>query len=203
MKLFLTSQASKVLDKIAGSLDNPPVAYSLLFIPTAGDPYGDNKPWLEEDRQKLYELGFKIEDYDLKGKKKNEVKKAVEKSDIIFVAGGNTFYLLDKMRASGFDQIIRELQGSDRVYIGSSAGSCIAGPNIEPIAAFDDPSRAQLESSKALELVDFVVLPHSGKEKYADIQAKVISEYGNKYKIIQITDEQMIVVENGNYEITK
>lgn len=201
MKLFLTSQANMVLDKIVSMLDKPANQLTVAFIPTAGDLYGDNKPWMDADRDKLVELGFKVEDFDIKDKNQNEVKEELFKSDVIFVAGGNTFYLLEKMIKSGTDKVINELKDSDKIYIGSSAGSCIVGPDIKPIAVFDDPSEAQLESSHALGLVDFVVLPHAGKEKYAPIQNKVVKDFADKYKIIQITDEQMIVVDEKGMRI--
>ena len=192
MKLFLTSAANKVLDKIVSMLDKPARGMSVAFVPTAGDSYGDNNPWMKADRNKLIELGFKVTDFDLKGKTEHEAREALAKVDAIFVAGGNTFYLLEKMRACGFDKVINDLKSSDKIYIGSSAGSCVAGPDIEPIAVFDDPSAAQLESTYGLGLVDFVVLPHAGKEKYAEVQANVIKDFSNKYKIIQITDEQFL-----------
>jgi len=197
MKLFLTSQASMVLDKIVSIIDKPANQLSVVFIPTAGNPYGEDKPWMDADRDKLKELGFKVTDFDINGKNEDEVRGKLSKTDIIFVAGGNTFYLLEKMRKSGTDKVINELKNSDKIYIGSSAGSCIAGPDIEPLTAFDDPSKAQLESSKALGLVDFVVLPHAGKEKYALIQDKILKDFGQKYKIIQITDTEMLD-NNGN-----
>jgi len=108
----------------------------------------------------------------------------------------------EKARKSGFDKVLRELAQiervdlrglSEKVYIGSSAGSIIAGPNIEPIKSFDDPSAAKLDSYDAIGLVDFVVLPHWGKEKYAAKQETVLKEFGNKYKLKPIKDGEMIV----------
>lgn len=192
MKIFLTSQANMVLDKIVAELDRPANEMSVVFIPTAGDPYGDDKPWMDADRNKLIELGFKVTDFDLKNKTESEVREALNKVNVIFVAGGNTFYLLEKIKASGFDKIINELKNSDKIYIGSSAGSCAAGPDIEPISDLDEPEVAKLESTESLGLVDFVVLPHANKEKYAEVQKEVIKKYGDKYKIVQIRDEEYI-----------
>ena len=67
----------------------------------------------------------------------------------------------------------------------------------------DDPSKApNLASTKGIGLVDFVILPHWGKEKYKDRYEKVMSQYGSShYKLIKITDEQAIVVEGNKYNI--
>jgi len=192
MNIFLTSQASKVLDKIVPMLEKTASEMSVAFIPTAGDVYGDVKPWMYEDRGKLVELGFKVIDFNISGKTEKEVKEVLESVDVIFIAGGNTFYLLERMRQCGADKIIKELVQNGKIYIGSSAGSCVAGPNIEPIAVFDDPSVVQLKSTEGLGLVDFVVLPHADNPKYAEIQEKVMKDFREKYNIKKITDEEWI-----------
>jgi dipeptidase E len=190
MKLFFTSSANLVLDKIVLDLPKNPSAYKVAFVPTAGDPYED-KYWQVEDHNKLIELGFQVEDFDLKNKNETEVREYLNNIDIIFVAGGNTFYLLDQANKSGFTKVIKELKDSDKIYIGSSAGSCIAGPDLEPIAPIDDPEFANLDSTKAFGLVDFVVIPHYGRDKYLPIQEKVIEEFGEKYKLVPLMDGDM------------
>lgn len=193
MKLYLTSIASQSLDKIAAELPKLPKDLEVLFIPTAADTYAkDNRPWLDADRDKFIELGFQVEDFNINGKSEDKVREKLFNADIIFVSGGNTFYLLEKVKASGFDKVLRELSGSDKIYIGSSSGSIIVGPNIEPIKSFDDPSAANLDSYDAIGLVDFVVLPHWGKEKYATKQEKVLKEFGKKYKLKPIKDGEMV-----------
>lgn len=193
MKLFLTSNAVNVLEKIVPKLLKKPEELKVMFIPTAGDPY-EEKPWLEADRGKLVELGFQVTDFDLKEKTEAEIREAVSKVDIIFVAGGNTFYLLEKARKSGFEKVIKELKNSDKIYIGSSAGSIIAGPNLEPVRDFDHPEKANLDSNEAFGLVDFVIMPHWGREKYAARQENAIKEFGKKYKLKPLKDDEMVVI---------
>jgi len=193
MKIYLTSIASSVLEKIVPELPKKPSEMKVAFIPTAADTYGaDNRPWLDADRAKFVELGFQLEDFDLKNKTEDEVRAALSKSDIIFVAGGNTFYLLEKIKQSGFDKVLRELKASEKIYIGSSAGSIIVGPNIEPLKSLNHSEEANLDNYDAIGLVDFVVLPHWGKEKYAAKQEAVIKEFGKKYKLKPIKDGEMV-----------
>jgi len=195
MKLYLTSVASQSLAEIVPDLPQKPEELKVAFIPTAADTYAkDNRPWFDADRDKFIELGFQIEDFDLKGKSEEEVREALSKSDVIFVSGGNTFYLLEHVKKSGFDKVLREISKSDKIYIGSSAGSIIVGPNIEPIKSFDDPSAANLDSYDGFGLVDFVILPHWGREKYAARQDAVIKEFGTKYKLKPIKDGEMVVI---------
>lgn len=185
--LYLTSQASKTMSKLIPFLKDKPENLRVAFIPTAADPYA-SKPWMEEDRDRLSELGFKVFEVDIKDRTEKELRGELKDIDIIFVAGGNTFYLLEKARKSGFEELVKELVGNGVLYIGSSAGSVIAGPNIEAVQDFDDPKEAELNSTIGFGLVDFVVLPHFKNPKYAPLQEAVIKKFGEKYKIVPITD---------------
>lgn len=197
MKLFLTSVAANVLDKLVPLLSKSPKELSVLFIPTGADPY-KSREWMDDDRNKLVELRFNVSDFDLNGKKEDEVRQVLLKTNIAFVAGGNTFYLLEKVRQSRFDKVVKDLIKKDLIYIGSSAGSVILGPNIEPMKYLDDPSKApSLSDYSGMGLVDFVLLPHFDNKKYDDAYKKLMKEYKNIYKLQPLADNQAIIV-NGN-----
>ncbi|OGH02924.1 MAG: hypothetical protein A2798_00650 [Candidatus Levybacteria bacterium RIFCSPHIGHO2_01_FULL_37_17] len=198
--LFLTSQAYNVLHRLIPLLKDKPENLSVAFIPTAADLYKE-RPWMDDDRNKLVELGFNVFDLDLKNKNEEDLKKILSNVNLIFVAGGNTFYLLEKCRKSGFDKLIRQLLDRGVVYIGSSAGSVIAGPDIEAVKDFDDPDEANLESTTGFGLVNFVTLPHFKNAKYSTLHDKVIKEYGKKYNIIPITDQQAVLVQDTKNQV--
>lgn len=195
MKLFLTSQASEVMDKIVPMLPKKPSELKLAFIPTAGDPYGDNKPWMDADRAQLVDLGFEVADFDLKNITEIQTRKTLSKFDILFVAGGNTFYLLDYVRKSGFDKVVKELVEKGVIYIGSSAGSYVACPTIEAASwkHLGDRNKVGLKDLSAIGLVDFLVVAHY-EEKYRDaVKAGIKTTH---YPVIPLTNDQMIVVED-------
>lgn len=199
MKIFLTSQAYKVMGKIAAMLPKPTNELRLAFIPTAGDPYGDNKPWMDADRDKLVELEFQVEDFDLKNKTEAETRQTLSMFDIIFVAGGNSFYLLNEAKKSGFDKVAKELVKKGTVYIGSSAGSYIACPTIEAAGwKHADKNIVNLKDLTALNLVDFIVVCH-----YSN-QYKEVVEDGKKttkYPVITLTDNQFIFADDNNFKV--
>ena len=201
-KLFLTSVACNVLDKFVELLDCPPSDLTVAFIPTAADVYED-KSFVDDDRNKLSELGFKILDINIAGKSEEILQEQLKDVDIIFVAGGNTFYLLGKTIASGFDKIAKKLVENGKYYIGSSAGSVLAGLTIEPVKLLDEPSKAQnLKSFEGLKLIDKIVLPHYGNEKYQDKMNKILTDYADvKDKIIKLTDNQAAVINDGEIKI--
>jgi len=201
MKLFLTSSADVVLPKIVQHLPKAPQDLSVAFIPTAAKPYLI-APWVSLDRRKLNQLGFNVTTLDLHNKTKDQVTSALSNVDIVFVAGGNTFYLLEKARECGLDMVLDELLPKGLIYIGSSAGSILVGPDIEPIKIFDNPGSAKLRASTGLNFVDFIVLPHYGRDKYKSHHQKVIDDYGDKYKLIPLRDDQFIIADlNGNHKI--
>lgn len=201
-KLFLTSVACNVLDKFVELLDCPPSELTVAFIPTAADVY-ENKSFVDNDRNKLSELGFKILDVNINGKTEEILQEQLKDVDIIFVAGGNTFYLLEKTIASGFDKIVKNLIKNGKYYIGSSAGSVLAGLTIEPVKLLDNPSKApNLKSFDGLKLIDKIILPHYGNEKYQDKINQILADYSDVQKnIIKLTDNQAAVIEDEKLKI--
>ncbi|MBA3723871.1 MAG: Type 1 glutamine amidotransferase-like domain-containing protein [Candidatus Levybacteria bacterium] len=198
MKLFLTSNAYQTLDLITPLLPTYPPQMTVAFIPTAADMY-DTALWMERDRKKLQEMGFIVFDIPLKDTPERLLRKELSGVDCIFVAGGNTFYLLEHAQKSGFTTVARELVQKGVIYIGSSAGSVLAGPNIEPVKVFDDPDIAQLDSYTGLGFVDFIALPHyvSGDSTYK----KVIEDYKGKYTFVPLSNEQAVIATEKGHEI--
>ena len=203
MKIFLTSIADKVLEKLVPYFSKNPSEMKVAFIPTAGDLYAD-KPWQERDRDKLEELGFQIKDVDLKITQHQALRNVLSDVDIIFVAGGNTSYLLEKAQQSGFLHITKDLIHSGTIYIGSSAGSLLAGPNIEMDKIYDEGEFGkELASYEALGLVDFVVLPHANRKEYRPYVDKIKTEYSQKYSFVELADNQALVLIDGKKELVE
>ena len=198
-RLFLTSVGLSALPKF---VLKPLTDLKVGFIPTAADPYED-KWFVDIDRKKLQEFGVKLIEIDLKNTNKNALRTKLNDIDMIYVAGGNTFYLLEKMQESGFDELIKEYVQKGVIYVGASAGAVVVCPTIEPLQDLDDPSKAShLISYNALNLIDFIVLSHYGKEKYKEKYEKLVNTYKNKgYKIIGLRDDQAIVVNGLQYDV--
>ena len=176
---------------------------SVAFVPTAADLYIE-KPWVETDRQKIIDLGFQVEDVDIKQFSEAELRRKLLSKDIIFVTGGTTTYLLEKARQSGFDMIIKDLVKKGVIYIGSSAGSVLAGPNIEVDRIYDHRHLGkELGSYEGLGLVDIVVLPHADNRKYMLIIQEIIEKFGKKYKLQELNDNQALLVKDSKAQLVE
>lgn len=75
----------------------------------------------------------------------------------VFVGGGNTYALLARLRAAGLLPAIAERVGAGLPYVGASAGSNVAGPNI---LTTNDWNVVALDRFDALGLVPFNINPH-------------------------------------------
>lgn len=200
-RIFLTSKANLVLEKLAGLANINPKNTSVAFIPTAADPYED-KSFVDEDRQKLLELGYQVTDIDLKIHTYETLTEILSPFNIIFVAGGNSFYLLEKCLEVNFKKILEDLL-EEKIYIGSSAGAVILGPNIEPYKNMDDPSKAQkLESYSGINIINFLVLPHFGKQKYKQEYQELLSAiFDTPYFYITLQNTQAVWLANGTIQL--
>jgi dipeptidase E len=188
MKIFLTSYAGRVIDKIIPKLPKRPQDLKALFITTASNPYPEH-PWIDEDRDNLTKNGFALTDFDLVDKNEDEVRKSVNENDIIFVEGGNTFYLLKYARESGFDKVMIEQKNGDKVYIGVSAGAYIATPDIRPTEWKREKDHHGINDFTGMGLVSFAVFPHY-EDKYKELIDTRKKEL--KCDLVTIRDDEFI-----------
>ena len=193
MRLYLASYAMVTMTKIINHEGRDFAGKKAVFIPTAGDPY-DNKDFVDADKIALKKYGLDVVEIDVKSKSEEEVRKVVGGADIVLVAGGNTFYLMEKLKESGADKVIKEFVKNGGVYIGSSAGSIICCPTIEGAKEFDDPSLApKLNNFDGMGIFKDVIIPHTHKEKYFERVKRATEKLESKgYKVYPLTDDDVL-----------
>lgn len=203
-KLYLASSIDVTASGIAKDIGKNPKKLRLAFIFTAAEPEKGNKDWLRDDRGGLLKAGFGLFDYTITGKTVKDFQNDLQNVDIIHVNGGNTFYLLLQARKSGFDKWIMNFVETGGIYTGSSAGSIIAAPNIEPLRILETKIyEKKLKTYNAFGLVDFIIFPHWGSRDFKNsyLNHRVDFAYKPENKIILLNDRQYVKVENDMYRI--
>lgn len=200
--VFLTSSLQNVAKDLSSHLDKS--VKKFLFIITASEIKEKDLSWRDDDRKSMTKLGYKLEDYSVTDKSSGEIKEKLSEVDGIIMEGGNTFYLLQQIQLSRSAEIIRKFVENGGVYIGSSAGSIIAGPDIYPVRRLDNLKDApRIKGNKGLCLTDIVILPHWGSPHFKSrYMTRWQQNYNLDHKIIPLTDNQYLVFNGENYKIT-
>jgi peptidase E len=196
--LLLTSAGMVMKDEIIKLLTKPAYDITVGFITTAYKYKLEQDPgYINRDLQIMREeMGFNVQEIDIEGKTESEIMKLLELKDVIFVAGGNTFYLLCAMRKCNFEKVIKKLLKWGKVYIGVSAGSIVAGRTIKTAGWKNaDKNNVGLKNLKGLDLVPFDIFVHYQPE-HAEIIRAQIKNPKKRFKNLRIlTDDQAILVQ--------
>lgn len=189
-KLFLTSSFQETYQQLEEFSGESLEGKSVAFFDTASqiEEYSD----YVDEAFKLFEKHFKAKPFrvDLKA---DNLAESIQNTAYIYVAGGNTFYLLQELKANGADKLIINHINDGKVYIGESAGSIIMSPDISYIAQMDDKKKAsQLTTCEGLNLIDVYPLPHAQSEYLGECAAAIIETYQNKLKLVVLTDQDVL-----------
>src|ERR1044072_3218010 len=133
MKLLLTSNGLSN-DSIARALfdlvGKKPGDTALVFIPTASNVETGDKDWFINDLINIHKQGFKsVSITDISAVPEDIWRPQLEQADILFFEGGNTYHLMRWINKSGLAKILPKLL-EKRVYVGLSAGSMVASPDL-------------------------------------------------------------------------
>lgn len=211
MTLLLTSNGIKgeIVNIFPTLLKKPASEYSVAFDITAAYGKEDNPQWFGKFRDQLYQLGItNIEDLDLRNKNPDELDKLLSYKDMLFVNGGNTFFLLDCMRKTGFEKALKKFLSEDKLYVGVSAGGIIVTPNIA-IAGVEpgDVNSVGMQDFTGLNIVDFEFSPHvpdmvsyESVEEYSKTTPHKIFAVDD-YAAVLVQENKVSVIGDGKYKI--
>jgi dipeptidase E len=201
MKLFLTSAGlvPEVAPDFLKLLGKAPEKAKMIFIPTAANPELD-RWYLNKDKLVIAQLGITdITEVDIEKENEKTLAEKLDGVDIIYVEGGNTFYLLKYVRESGFEKLAKQFLERGGVYVGVSAGSMIAGPNIETANwKHADRNEVGLQDLAAMNLVPFAIAPHIDE---TNIEATKAEAAKVSYPVIALSDKQAVVVDDAKTQI--
>jgi dipeptidase E len=122
----------------------------VLFVPFA---LHDQDGYAEKTRERFQWLGYGLDSLH----QSSDKLQAVSNAEGIFIGGGNTFRLLKTLYDHELLPVIKQRVQLGMPYMGSSAGSNVAGPTIRTT---NDMPIVEPPSLNALNLVSFQINPH-------------------------------------------
>ena len=121
----------------------------------------------------------------------DEILAAISRCDVIYVSGGNTFYLLKELRKSRAAQAIKNAVKAGKIYVGESAGAIAAAPDTKYATLMDENS-AKVSDFRGLNLVDFCVVPHFGCEPFTEATREIMAKFGDVCDLRAINNDEFI-----------
>ena len=200
--LFLASYFSDVANLFVEYTKNTCAGKRVVFILAAKNP-AKLPFFVVSDKETLEKLGLIIDELELSGASQDEVESKITNADYVFLAGGNTFFLLQELKRTGADKLITEHINKGKIYFSTSAGSIVVSKDIEYIKHFDSLKAApKLKNDfSALGIIDFHIIPHCTSFKKAT--EKIVDEYSEKIDLRPIHNKQAIIVKGNQVEMVE
>jgi dipeptidase E len=170
----------------------------VLFVPFA---LHDHAGYASKVRARFETLGFELQSLH----ETSDPKTSIEGSEAIFIGGGNTFRLLKALYDRDLVAAIRDRVTTGLPYIGSSAGSNVAGPTIRTT---NDMPIVEPPSFEALGLFSWQINPHyldpiPGSTHMGETREERILQFleENETPVIGLREGAILRLENGACEL--
>jgi dipeptidase E len=166
----------------------------VLFVPFA---LFDRDTYASTAQKRFEKMGYDLSSIHTAA---NPVQ-AINETEAIFIGGGNTFRLLKTLYDFDLLDPLRERVAAGMPYIGSSAGSNVAGPTIKTT---NDMPIVQPASFNALGLVAFQLNPHyldpdPNSKHMGETREERIIQFleENDTPVIGLREGALLRIENG------
>jgi len=170
----------------------------VLFVPFA---LHDHAAYASRVGERFARLGYGVDSVH----EAPDMRQAVRTAEAIFIGGGNTFRLLKSLYDFELLSAIRARVENGMPYMGSSAGSNVAGPTIKTT---NDMPIVEPPSFQALGLVSFQINPHyldpnPGSTHMGETREERILQFleENETPVVGLREGAMLRVENGSCEL--
>lgn len=185
--------------------ENPKAVYisnALDFASSQGQ-----KKHEEWDLVELEQIGIFAQNLDLRKYfgQQDALRNVLQEIDLIYVSGGNVYDLRIAMHLSGFDEILKELLVTDKVYAGYSAAVCVLSPTLKGYHVIDNPDLQTYGDYKTMwEGLGFILwqfAPHfdsdHGESEDIDKEIAYYKEHGMEYKTLKDGEVMLLDVNNS------
>ena len=194
-KLFLTSYLAGTKNLVKEFLKDVPEK-EITFVPTASNTE-DYKGYVDEAKQAFLKLGL-----DISKTEKQKIENILKDTKILYVSGGNVFYLLQELKRKKILDTIKDKISNGMLYIGESAGAVITSKNIEYIQIMDNKEIApDLDNYEAMNITDFYILPHNNEFPFVESAKETIKIYENKLNLLPISNSEAVFVNEKDFVV--
>lgn len=166
----------------------------VLYVPFA---LHDHDMYAAKARERFNRMGYELDSIH----EAPDKSQAIANASALFVGGGNTFRLLKALYDLGLLPLIKQKVEQGMPYLGSSAGSNIAGPTIKTT---NDMPIVEPQSFRALGLVSFQINPHyldpdPNSKHMGETREERILQFleENDTPVVGLREGSMVRVENG------
>ncbi len=204
MKLYLSSLGVPNTVELLRQLPKK-AELSVAIIPNAWDVYSADRRVSEiaKTKDSFVAMGTRPQLVDITKLSGDALQAEIAKHDLLWVMGGNSFYLNYYVHESGLSVCIKALLNEGIVYGGESAGAVLACPTLHGVELLDDPALAPKLIWEGLGLIRDGIVPHWGLEKYADKLEQCKTEMEKYVNVITLSNDQALVVDGLSMRLVK
>jgi dipeptidase E len=173
-------------------------ARMVLFFPFA---LSDRDGYAAKAKARFAAMGYSLKSAHAA----DNPQQAVVKADAIFIGGGNTFRLLKALQDLELLEPVRQKVKNGTPYIGSSAGSNVAGPTIKTTK---DMPIVQPRSFDSLGLIPFQISPHYldpdlSSTHMGETQEERILQFleENEIPVVGMREGAWLLIKNGSVRL--
>ncbi|HEV7397528.1 MAG TPA: dipeptidase PepE [Pyrinomonadaceae bacterium] len=170
----------------------------VLFVPFA---LYDRDQYAARVGERFEKMGYGLDSIHTAA----DAQHAVNNAEAVFIGGGNTFRLLKALYDTNVLHAIRDRVLAGMPYIGSSAGSNVAGPTIKTT---NDMPIVQPPSFDAFGLVPFQINPHfldpdPNSKHMGETREERLIQFleDNDTPVVGLREGAMVRVENGSHTL--
>ena len=172
-----------------------------VIITTASDVYKNDDYHILSIKIDLNSIGFEVDLLDIEF----ENVKHLKDYDLIYLLGGNPFYLLYHLRKTNSKEIFENHIRDNKILVGASAGSIVLTNSIGVVNEFESEmnKEVKLQNLDGLSLVNLEICPHSKRfeRKYDNFLEKLRDyEQRKSINISKLNDGEAIAIKGNTFE---
>lgn len=174
--------------------------YKKVAIVVTADPvYREKDIHAIRVKEILEGINFEVSYFDIDFRESRDLLSF----DIIYFIGGNPYYLLEKIRKTKTESVLKQCLSQSKVISGASAGCIVLGDTIKLVDEFDCQLNEEvgITDLSGIKLSKINVCPHYSQflNKYKNFEKRICQlEKKLKTKMVRINDGEAIILNNEN-----